>query len=482
MQPSGAVVVIATLAFFLSACGRQDNSLDKSGASTASPAVAAAVAAVPSPAPAPASASVAQAALARLNAPVVPLSAVAELGKKMFHDASLSASGKLSCASCHNPNNAHAPANDLAVQLGGLSMQHQGGRAVPSLRYHDHAPAFTIGPDTKPDEDDKMAAKLAADAKATVAPVAPIIAKATLQPATASQEVVPQGGFDWDGRAVNLTDQAGGPLLDPNEMANKSATTLLAKLKAARYADDMKLLFGPGVFTSPSLALGEAYFALALYQKEDRSFHPYDSKYDYYLAERVQLSEQEMRGLKLFKDPKKGNCATCHIEKPSRDGRLPPAFTDYQFEALAAPRNTVIQANSDPKYFDLGLCGPRRTDMPKQVNYCGYFKTPSLRNAATRQVFFHNGVFHSLDDVVHFYVERETNPEKWYSHNKDGKVNKYDDLPEIYHANADVTDAPFDSKPGTSPALTDDEIKDVVAFLKTLNDGYRPEEVKTASK
>ncbi|HSY29602.1 MAG TPA: cytochrome c peroxidase, partial [Burkholderiaceae bacterium] len=112
MQPSGAVVVIATLAFFLSACGRQDNSLDKSGASTASPAVAAAVAAVPSPAPAPASASVAQAALARLNAPVVPLSAVAELGKKMFHDASLSASGKLSCASCHNPNNAHAPAND----------------------------------------------------------------------------------------------------------------------------------------------------------------------------------------------------------------------------------------------------------------------------------------------------------------------------------------------------------------------------------
>lgn len=140
----------------------------------------------------------------------------------------------------------------------------------------------------------------------------------------------------------------------------KSGDVLLAKLKAAPYANDMKLLFGPGVFTSPNLALGEAYYALALYQKEDRSFHPYDSKYDYYLAGKVQLSDEEMRGLKLFKDPKKANCATCHIEKPSRDGLIPPAFTDYQFEALAVPRNKAIAANRDPKYFDLGMCSPWR--------------------------------------------------------------------------------------------------------------------------
>ncbi|PFH11179.1 cytochrome c peroxidase [Collimonas sp. PA-H2] len=471
-SPRTAILALATLAFFLSACDRQD----KASAAVA-PVAVAPVAVAPAAPVAPS-----QAALARLNAPAAPLSAVAEVGRKIFNDKSLSASGKLSCASCHNPDNAHAPANGLAVQLGGMHLQAQGGRAVPSLRYHEHAPAFSIGPDTKPDEDDKGAVLQAAEAKTNAASPAQAVAKATLQPGAAVQEVVPQGGFDWDGRATNLTDQAGGPLLAANEMANKSAAQLLAKLKAASYAKDMLQLFGPAVFTSPNLALGEAYYALALYQKEDRSFHPYDSKYDYYLAEQVQLSEQEMRGLKLFKDPKKGNCATCHIEKTSRDGRFPPVFTDYQFEALAAPRNKAILANRDPKYFDLGMCGPWRKDAAQQLNYCGYFKTPTLRNAATRQVYFHNGVFHSLEEVVHFYVERETKPEKWYSRGKDGKLNKYDDLPAAYHANVDVTDAPFDSKAGAPPALTDDEIKDVVVFLKTLNDGYRPDGKQIAGK
>ena len=477
--PRCATFAFVAMALLLSACGKQEkNNL------AASP-IAASAAAVPAPAATPmvtGPSPIARAALARLDAPVVPLSALAELGKKIFNDASLSGSGKLACASCHNPANAHAPANDLAVQLGGVKLQHQGGRAVPSLRYHDYAPAFSIGPDTKPDEDDKVAVKLAADANGKVVAPTPVVAKATLQPAAAVQEVVPQGGFDWDGRAVNFTDQAGGPLLDPNEMANKNVVELLAKLKKAPYAADMQLLFGPGVFTSPNLALGEAYYALARYQKEDRSFHPYDSKYDYYLAEKVQLSEQEMNGLKLFKDPKKGNCATCHIEKSSRDGLIPPAFTDYQYEALAAPRNKEILANRDPQFFDLGMCGPWRKDVAQQLNYCGYFKTPSLRNAATRKVFFHNGVLHSLEDVVHFYMERETKPEKWYPVGKDGKVNKYDDLPAERHANVDITDAPFDAKPGDAPALNDEEIKDIVAFLNTLTDGYKPEGVKTAGK
>ncbi|HWW08568.1 cytochrome-c peroxidase [Collimonas sp.] len=474
-SPHTAILLLATLMFLLSACNRQD----KAGTGIAPAAVAPTVAPAAAPVT-PLPATTAQAALARLNAPVAPLSAVAEIGKKIFYDKSLSASGKLSCASCHNPDNAHAPANGLAVQLGGMHLQAQGGRAVPSLRYHEHAPAFSIGPDSKPDEDDKGALLQVAAAK--VSPAAPAVAKATLQPAAAVQEVVPQGGFDWDGRASNLTDQAGGPLLAANEMANKSAAQLLAKLKAAPYASDMLQLFGPAVFTSSNLALGEAYYALALYQKEDRSFHPYDSKYDYYLAEKVQLSEQEMRGLKLFKDTKKGNCATCHSEKPSHNGRFPPVFTDYQFEALAAPRNQAILANRDPRYVDLGMCGPWRKDMAEQLNYCGYFKTPTLRNVATRQVYFHNGVFHSLEEVVRFYVERETQPEKWYSRDQHGKLKKYDDLPAAYHANVDVTDAPFDSKPGAPPALTDDEIKDVVAFLKTLNDGYRPEKKQIPGK
>jgi len=418
-------------------------------------------------------------ARARLEAPVEPLSAMAQLGRRIFFDKTLSGSGKLSCASCHDPEHAYAPGNGLAVQLGGLSMAHRGGRAVPSLAYHDQAPPFSVGPDLKPDEDDHAAVQAAAARLKTVGEVAPRNAK-SVQPA--APEMVPQGGFDWDGRAINLTDQASGPLLDPNEMANKDAGELAKRLKAAPYANDMTLLFGPGVFSSPVVALGEAYFALARYQIEERSFHPYNSKYDYYLAQKVQLSEQEKHGLDLFKDPKKGNCAACHVEKPSRDGRFGPAFTDYQFEALAAPRSKGIAANRDSKYFDLGMCGPWRKDYARQPAYCGYFKTPSLRNTATRQVFFHNGTFHSLEDVVRFYVERETRPEKWYPTDKNGKVSEYNDLPAAYHANVDIIDAPFNRKAGEEPALSEQEIKDVVAFLQTLNDGYKPDAAEAMAK
>jgi cytochrome c peroxidase len=61
-----------------------------------------------------------------------------------------------------------------------------------------------------------------------------------------------------------------------------------------------------------------------------------------------QLNEAEARGLKLFENPHKGNCSSRHIDRPSRDGRLPPTFTDYQFEALGVPRNKDIPATSDP--------------------------------------------------------------------------------------------------------------------------------------
>lgn len=427
---------------------------------------------------------IAKGAQERLAAPTQTLSAVAELGRKIFFDQSLSGSSKLSCASCHSPDNAYAPKNNLAVQIGGSGMQQQGGRAVPSLKYHEYQPPFSIGPDLKPDEDDLEAARNAATAQAKAkAPVA-VQAKATLNRGGAAaapvQQNVPQGGFDWDGRAKNLTDQAGGPLLAANEMAIPNQQVLLQKFKNTSYAQDFIQLFGPSVFTSPSIVLGEAYFALAKFQLEDRSFHPYDSKYDYFLAKKVNLNEQEQRGLKLFQDAKKGNCASCHLEKPSKDGLIAPAFTDYQYEALGAPRNTDIAANKNPHYYDLGMCGPLRADAGKMKNYCGFFKTPSLRNTATRQVYFHNGVFKSLDDVMHFYVERETSPEKWYPY-KNGRVAKYNDIPIDWHANVDITDAPFDRRYGEPAALSEAEIKDIIAFLKTLTDGYQSQRTSASN-
>lgn len=405
----------------------------------------------------------------------VELSAVAELGRQMFFDPSLSGSGQQACASCHSPAHAYGPPNGLVVQFGGPDMKRTGIRAVPSLRYLEHAPNFSIGPSTEmadndppPPEDTPAAAMPGGDVRIVA------VAKAANNAARAAAEAtVPRGGLDWDGRANTLQDQALGPLLDPNEMDNHSAADVLERLKHAAYADELKKLFGARIFDEPRLALDEALFALARFQAEEPSFHPYDSKYDAVLAGKATLSEAEAHGLRLFDDPKKGNCASCHIDKATLDGVFQPAFTDFQFEALGAPRNHDIPANRDPGYYDLGLCGPLRKDYATTTAYCGLFKTPTLRNAATRKVFFHNGVFHSLEQVMHFYVERETDPAKWYPKRADGGIDRYDDLPPAYRGNVDIVDAPFDSKQGEPPALDDAEIADVIAFLKTLTDGYR---------
>jgi cytochrome c peroxidase len=340
-------------------------------------------------------------------------------------------------------------------------------RAVPSLRYLEHNPSFTIGATTAmPDTD--------APAVAPQASSGTVAGAAKSGPQQAAVTPVPQGGFDWDGRANTMQEQAAGPLLDPHEMANPNARELARKLAQTPYAERFRELFGARIFDDPDQLLSEAQFALGRYQAEDPAFHPYDSKYDWYLAGQAQLSAQEMRGLKLFDDPAKGNCAACHIDKPSRDGIFPAAFTDYQFEALGVPRNRKLAINRDARYFDLGLCGPARADYRRQANYCGLFKTPTLRNVGTRHAFFHNGVFGSLDQVLHWYVERDTQPAKWYPADTNGRIEKYDDLPARYRRNVDVVDAPLDRRPGQAPALNDAEIADVIAFLKTLDDGYHP--------
>jgi cytochrome c peroxidase len=96
-------------------------------------------------------------------------------------------------------------------------------------------------------------------------------------------------------------------------------------------------------------------------------------------------------------------------------------------------------------------------------------------------VFFHNGVFHSLEEVMHFYVERETEPAKWYPKLADGTVDRYNDLPPEHRGNIDIVDAPFDGKPGDPPALNETEIADIIAFLKTLNDGYQSQQTPAST-
>jgi cytochrome c peroxidase len=367
-------------------------------------------------------------------------SALAVLGRKIFFDTSLSASERMSCATCHSLGHAYGPPNGLAVQLGGPGLDRQGARAVPSLRYVlNRTPIwnkeFTSNPAERILEGNEP----------------------------------PAGGFGWDGRFNALHDQAAFPLLAPNEMANTGPGDIVAKLRRAAYAEDFRKAFGAQIFEDPASAYSAMLAALERFELEDPSFHPYTSKYDDYLDGKLKLSAQEMRGLALFDDPKRGNCSSCHLDRKGMEGSH-PLFTDYQFEALGVPRNPEIRANASPDYFDMGLCGPMRTDQGKETKYCGLFKTPTLRNVATRHVFFHNGRFHTLKDALRFYVRRDTDPQLWYPASPSGAVDKFDDLPSSLRGNVDVIDEPLTRSKGASPAWSDEEIDDVIAFLQTLTD------------
>jgi cytochrome c peroxidase len=350
-----------------------------------------------------------------------------ELGRQLFLDPSLSGSGKLSCASCHDPKNAYGPPNALPVQLGGTDLRQPGLRAVPSLMYLQVAPQFT---EHYFDEDDN---------------------------GDGSVDAGPTGGLTWDGRVDRGKDQARMPLFSPYEMANGSPADVVARAEKSSYASRLRSLAGRSAHIFDTILE-----ALETYQQDYREFFPYSSKYDAWLEGKAELTAQEQRGLSLFNRPDKGNCAVCHISQRGARG-TPPQFTDYGFVALGAPRNQAIPANKDPNYYDLGLCGPARRDFLHVPDYCGLFRTPTLRNVATRKSFFHNGVFHSLKEVIEFYVERDTKPEKW--------PRRFDDLPVAFQGNVN-TDPPFGRKPGDMPSLSDEEIQDVIAFLETLTDGY----------
>jgi cytochrome c peroxidase len=274
------------------------------------------------------------------------------------------------------------------------------------------------------------------------------------------------------GRSRHLAQGPGRPTL-PRRGGNgqREPPEVVEKLARTAYADEFKRVFGADIFSRPDDAFDRITLALQQYQSEDIAFRPFSSKYDEFLRGRAKLSSQEARGLALFNNPAKGNCAACHPSAKGSDGSL-PLFTDFTYDNLGVPRNAAIARNADPAHFDLRLC--ERPELAHRTDLCGAFKVPSLRNVALRQVFFHNGRFTALKDALTFYVQRDTNPEKWYPLNPDGSVNKFDDLPDAYRANVNTSEAPYNRRPGDAPALSDTEIDDLIAFLQTLSDGWRP--------
>ena len=362
------------------------------------------------------------------------------LGRALFADPSLSASGRMACTTCHDPQRAFGPANALAVQLGGKDMRAPGIRAVPSLKYLQAVPQFTAHYYESDEEGDS------------------------------SIDNGPTGGLTWDGRVDRDRDQARIPLLSPFEMANDGPAAVVAAVRDGRSAGEVRKIFGADVFDDTARAFAGIVEALEVFQQDFREFYPYSSKYDAYLAGRAALTAQEARGLQLFDDPAKGNCGNCHRSQRGKDG-TPPQFTDYGLIAIGVPRNPAIAANADLSFFDLGACGPLRTDLAGRGDYCGRFVTPTLRNVALRQTFFHNGLVHTLRQAVEFYVQRDTDPAQWYPRDGAGRLQKFDDLPQPYRGNVNM-EPPFGGRPGDPPALSSSDIDDVIAFLNTLTDGY----------
>ncbi len=377
-----------------------------------------------------AAAAVAACGGSSIEEPEAQLSTMGRLGGQIFRDETLSASGRMSCQTCHQPATAHASANDAPAEFGGAALDLQGGRMSPGIRYLRSNGAFHF------------------DAEGT-----------------------PTGGFFWDGRAASLEAQAAGPFLNPVEMAMPSKAAVVAQLRQATYAGQFAAVFGRDVFDDVERAYAAITIALAQFQREDAGFAAFTSKYDAYLAGRAQLTAQEARGLALFEDEAKGNCAACHPSRPV-DGQ-PPLFTDFTYDALGVPRNPELKHNADAAFFDLGLCARDDGVLASREDLCGLFKVPTLRNVALRKRYFHNGRFASLRDVVDFYVTRDTEPARWYP-TANGIVAKYDDLPAAYHGNVNTSEPPYDRRPGDAPALGADEIDDVVAFLRTLTDGWSP--------
>jgi len=395
-------------------------------------------------------------------AKATPLSVKAELGQKLFFDTALSASGAQSCATCHVPSRAFASDDDLPVQPGGPTMNLTGLRNTPALVYTAFTPPFHIESDG-----------------------------------------TPVGGFMRDGREPSLASQAQGPFVTPFEMANSGPDEVVARLKSRPYLQDFIDIYGADTLNNADASMHALGDALAAFEKEDVRFHPFSSKYDYWLKGQAQLSAQEKNGLRLFNDPTAGNCAACHSSK-SADGTTPPLFTDFSYDNLGVPRNTQIAANDDTSalpyvphnsndgvhhYYDLGLCGPLRSDLGHEASLCGAFKVPTLRDIALTAPYFHNGVFNTLQKTIQFYVSRDTSPSQWYPDDGHGNIIKFNDMPathggqfsvnapgsdNFYMGNVNSDEVPYNHRLGENPSLTADDITDVVAFLCTLTDGYDP--------
>jgi cytochrome c peroxidase len=220
---------------------------------------------------------------------------------------------------------------------------------------------------------------------------------------------------------------------------------------------------------------------------------PFSSKFDAYLAGAVKLSPAEQRGYDLFRG--KANCNSCHLDgngtgsnQRTTAADVRPLFTDETSSNLGVPRNPALafyrENTPDPygyvanaagaKFIDTGVGGflsgpnnPNAAWAKLAPQYEAKVKVPTVRNVDTRpnpsfvKAYMHNGYFKNLKDVVHFYNTRDALPRC---------------KPGDRGLNVTCWPAPEDAanmdRTIGNLKLTDREENDLVAFMKTLSDGF----------
>jgi cytochrome c peroxidase len=350
------------------------------------------------------------------------------LGKKIFFDERLSEPPGTSCASCHDPALAFSGVHGSRIGVArGSRPAHFARRSTPSVLYMRYVPSFHYF------EDDEAPAP------------------------------EPRGGFFWDGRSDSLVELVRQPFFNPDEMNAGNPRRLAAKIVRAPYA--MKFRGAIGRSSDPERVVHGVGVALEAYLKSDE-MTPASSKYDAYVRGQATLTEQERRGLEVFKDRRRGACSGCHRMAETSTNPAESTFTDYGYDAVALPRNADLPGNRDPGSFDLGLCVRQGATMPAaDEKWCSSFRTPSLRNVAVRESFGHNGVYKNLRDVVKFYALRAVAPERIYPAGQ-----RFDDVPQKYRGNVNIFAPIYNRREGAPPPLSDDDIDAIMAFLETLTD------------
>ena len=285
------------------------------------------------------------------------------LGEKLFRDKNLSLSRTISCATCHDLEQATIDSRADAMVGAGLKDENfsRSDRNAPTIGYALFSPNFQYHNDKE----------------------------------------VHIGGQLHDGRATDLQAQVKVFFL-------KSAP-IETYIERIRENDDtineFKDIYGDEIFENYELAFEAISDSIATFEKSD-IFAPFDSKYDYFLAGEESLTTLEEEGRKLFE----GKCSSCHPGKSYDGSKI--VFTNYKYYNLGVPVNHPLRAvnGKGEGVVDNGL-GAILDD----AQFDGEFKVATLRNIAVSSPYMHNGLFKELKTVVHFHnsrdVEGSINPE-----------------------------------------------------------------------